>query len=174
MINNWKMEKRKWKTTSGVTLVELLVYMALVSLFMVVLVQLFTSIFSLQLTTQSTSTLTQDARFIIARMGYDLENAASVSVPGTLGQTSTSLSFVAEDGSARSYSLDGSGNLVETVSGSSANLNGLDTKITNITFERVGTSGQKPTIQVNFTIESTVVEVTGPRTQEIQTTYGLR
>jgi len=169
-----KIQNSKHEIRKGVTLVELLVYMALVSLFMIVLVQLFTSIFSLQLTTQSTSTLTEDTRYIIARMGYDIENASSVSTPGTLGQVTTTLQFVGGDGLTHLYSLDGNGNLVQTVSGVAANLNGLDTKIGSITFKRVGTLGEAPTIQVNFTIESTVTEVTGVRTQTIQTTYGLR
>lgn len=153
------------KNIKGVTLVELLIYMALVSMFMIILVELFTSILKLELTTQSTSSLAGDTRFIVARMGYDIENATSVSVisPTRLEFNGTS-----------SYSLDGDNNLILTEGGISNRLNGSDTKINSIAFKQVAAFGTKPTIQVIFTIESNVVENTGPRSQIIQTTYGLR
>jgi type II secretory pathway component PulJ len=161
----------KSKNNKGVTMVELLIYIGLLSLFLTVLTTLFVSIFKLQLTTQSTSSLTQDTRFIIARMGYDIENASSVSVisPSTLQFNGTS-----------SYSRDESGNLILTIGGVSNKLNGLDTSISGITFQKIGSqppapaTPPPPTIQVKFTINSNVIEQSGPRSQDIQTTYGLR
>ena len=154
----------------GVTMVELLIYIGLLTLFLTVLTSLFVSIFKLQLTTQATSSLTQDTRFIITRMGYDIENASSVSVvpPNTLQFNDTS-----------SYSLD-DGNLILIIDGVSNKLNGLDTTISEIIFQKIGpqppapATPPPPTIQVKFTINSNVIEESGPRSQIIQTTYGLR
>lgn len=153
------------KLSKGVSLVELLIYMALVSMFMIILVDLFTSILKLELTTESTSGLATDTRFIVARMGYDIENAASMSV-----STPTTLQF----NGTSSYSLDADGNLILTVGGQSNRLNSADTRISELSFERVGAVGTKPTVQVKFTITSNVIETSGPRSQVIQTTYGLR
>lgn len=166
-----KTVKSKNNYSSGVTMIELLIYIGLLTIFLTVLTTLFVSIFNLQLTTQSTSSLTQDTRFIIARMGYDIENASSVSVvsPSTLQFNGTS-----------SYSLDTNGNLILTIGGVSHKLNGLDTTISSLSFQKIGSqppapaTPPPPTVQVKFTINSNVIEQSGPRSQEIQTTYGLR
>lgn len=141
-------------------MVELLIYIGLLTLFLTVLTTLFVSIFKLQLTTQSTSSLTQDTRFIITRMGYDIGNAASLAVPD-----STHLQF----NGTNTYFLDENGNLILTIGGISNKLNSLNTSISSISFQKVG-----DTVQVKFTINSNVIEESGPRNQDIQTTYGLR
>ena len=141
-------------------MVELLIYIGLLTLFLTILTNLFISIFKLQLTAQSTSGLTQDTRFIIARMGYDIGNAASLIVPDL-----THLQF----NGTSTYSLDGDGNLILTIGGIGSKLNGLDTSISSISFQQVG-----ETVQVKFTIDSNVIEESGPRSQVIQTSYGLR
>lgn len=141
-------------------MVELLIYIGLLTLFLTILTSLFVSIFKLQLTTQSTSSLTQDTRFIITRMGYDIGNATSLMVPD-----STHLQF----NGTSTYSLDGDGNLILTIGGINNRLNGLDTNISNISFQQVD-----ETVQVKFTIDSNVIEESGPRSQVIQTSYGLR
>jgi len=170
-----KTVKSKNNYSSGVTMVELLIYIGLLTLFLTVLTTLFVSIFKLQLTTQSTSSLTQDTRFIIARMGYDIENAKSISTTYSLGQTTNSLTFKDTNDNSFTYTLDGSNNL--TLNGT--RINGLDTTISAISpsttlFQIIGTDITKPTIQVKFTINSNVIEESGPRSQIIQTTYGLR
>jgi Tfp pilus assembly protein FimT len=147
------------KNNKGVTMVELLIYIGLLTLFLTILTSLFVSIFKLQLTTQSTSSLTQDTRFIIARMGYDIENATSLAVPDP-----THLEF----NETSSYYVD-SGNLILKIAGVGNKLNGLDTNINSINFQKVSN-----TVQVIFTINSNVIEESGPRSQTIQTTYGLR
>lgn len=161
------------KRSRGFTLVEVLLYIGLLSLFMIILVEIFVSVLKLRLQSQSTSAIAQDSRFILARLGYDIGNAQSVTVPGVLGQTTSSLQLT-KGGVIYTYSLDVDGNLVITTAGASNKLNSLDTKISGITFKRVGSSGGKPTIQVDYTIESVIVEQSGTRSQQIQTTYGLR
>ena len=141
-------------------MVELLIYIGLLTLFLTVLTTLFVSIFKLQLTTQSTSSLTQDTRFVITRMGYDIGNATSLMVPD-----STHLQF----NGTSTYFLDENGNLILTIGGISNKLNGLNTSISSISFQKVG-----DTVQVKFTIDSNVIEESGPRSQVIQTSYGLR
>lgn len=155
----------------GVTLVELLIYMALVSMFMIILVELFTSILKLELTTQSTSALASDTRFIVARMGYDIENAENISIPLTLGQTTSTLIFQNSDGATYTYTRDANNNLLLN----GIPLNSSDTSISDITFQKIGYDNNEPsTVQVKFTITSNIIETTGPRSQIIQTTYGLR
>ena|SRR3989344_2950646 len=154
-------------------MVEVLIYIGLLTIFTTIMVEIFTSILKVQLTTQSTSALTQDSRFIMSRLAYDLGNASAIAVPADLGQTANSLQFTG-GGVVYTYSLDANGNLLITSGGISSKLNGLDTKINSISFHRVGNPGGKPTVQVIFTLESLVTEQSGVRTQTLQTTYGLR
>ena len=170
-IRNTKYEIRN---IEGVTMVELLIYIGLLTLFLTVLTTLFVSIFKLQLTTQSTSSLTQDTRFIIARMGYDIENARSVSTPALGQQPTDFLTFIDTNGNTSKYAFENN-NL--TLNGTP--INGLDTSISSITFRMINSqppapANPPPTIQVKFTINSNVIEESGPRSQDIQTTYGLR
>lgn len=179
-----KVQSTKYIAQRGVTMVELLIYIGLLTLFLTVLTSLFVSIFKLQFTTQSTSSLTQDTRFIIARMGYDIENAKSISSP-VLGQPpSDSLTFIDTNGNSFTYELDASNNLTldgpSIPNGTNTKINGLDTTFSAISFQMIGTqlsapaTSPPPTVQVKFTINSNVIEQSGPRSQTIQTTYGLR
>lgn len=152
----WKMENGKWKIYRGVTIVELIVYIGLLSIFMLVLVDVFVSILNSKLESESTSTLNQDARYIYSKLAYDVANANNFTVP-----SSTQLSL---NSGTEVYSLSG-GNLLLN----SSRLNGLDTKIDSVTFTKIDN-----TVQVSFTIESLVILPSGGQTRTINTTLGLR
>jgi type II secretory pathway pseudopilin PulG len=157
---------------SGFTLVELLVYMALMSIFLLVLLDIFTTILNTKLASESTSGISQDSRYILSKLSYDVNNSDSISTP-TLGSTSAILQLTAS-GSANTYALSG-GNLVKTQGGVSMNLNGTDTMFDAISFKNMGKAGGKPTIQVIYTVRSKII-VQGGRTevQTINTTVGTR
>lgn len=163
----------KIENQKGTTVVELLVYLALLSIFLLVLLDIFTTTLDFKLQTESSSALNQDARYILAKLSYDLYNSDGITVPATLGSTSGTLQ-ISSGGTANTYALDSDNNLIVTRGGVSTKMNGLDTKILNISFKRLGTPGEKPTIQVLFTIESKIEIKGGSKTQDIQTTLGLR
>lgn len=142
------------KFQKGVTIVELIIYIGLLSIFMLVLVDVFVTILNAKLESESTSTLNQDARYIYSKMVYDVVNASSFTVPN-----STTLVV-----GANTYSLSG-GNLTLN----SIKLNGLDTKIDSINFTKLGN-----TVKTTFTIESLVNLQSGVQTRTIVTTFGLR
>lgn len=60
-IQNKKLKK-------GVTIVELLVYIGLLSIFMLVLLDVFTTILNAKLESESTSALNQDARYVYSKL----------------------------------------------------------------------------------------------------------
>jgi prepilin-type N-terminal cleavage/methylation domain-containing protein len=156
----------------GFTLVELLVYMALMSIFILVLLDIFTITLNTKLASESTSALSQDSRYILSKLSYDVNNADSITSP-SLGSTSASLQLVAS-GSAVTYASN-SGNLVKTVSGVSMNMNSIDTKLDSISFKNIGNPGGKPTIQVVYTVRSKIiVQGGGTQAQTINTTVGTR
>ena len=156
----------------GFTIVELLIYMGLMAIFITVLLGIFTAALKTKLSSQSTSAISQDSRYILSKLSYDVNNADSVTSPA-LGVTGDSLQIVTL-GSTGTYSLH-NGNLVKTTGGVSANLNGIDTRLDSISFKNIGNPGGKPTIQVIYTLRSKIIiQGGGTEAQTINTTIGTR
>ena len=169
-----KLEKLpiKDKFNKGFTLVEILVYMALMSIFLMVLLDVFTITLNTKLTSESNSTVIQDSRYILSKLLYDINNADSITSP-VLGATDSSLQIVS-GGVTNVYMLI-NGNLVKIDSGISMNLNSVDTQLDSISFKNIGNVDGKPTIQVVYTVRSKII-VQGRETQilTINTTAGTR
>lgn len=142
------------KYQKGITIVELVVYIGLLSIFMLVLFDVFVTILNSKLESQSTSTLNQDTRYIYSKIAYDVENAGSLTVPN-------STTLVA---GVNTYSLV-DGNLLLN----SIKLNSLDTKISGLTFTRI-----ENTVKISLTLESLVNLQSGIQTRTIDTTFGTR
>lgn len=146
-----KNEKRKTKN-AGFTLVEFLLYIGLLSIFLVILSDIFVSVVELKLGTESVSSAEQNARFITSRLIYDVHRASSVTAPATLGATSSSFALVI-GGVAYTYQLNGV-DVELTNNFGSFKLNDSEVTITNPIFQRIGNSGGKPTVKINFTVTS--------------------
>ncbi|MDZ7744164.1 MAG: prepilin-type N-terminal cleavage/methylation domain-containing protein [Candidatus Saccharibacteria bacterium] len=56
----------------------------------------------------------------------------------------------------------------------SSRLNGSNTVISNLSFQRLGASGDTPTIKINLTVTSRIDEPSGAKTQNFTTTVGMR
>jgi type II secretory pathway pseudopilin PulG len=160
-------------TQKGVTIVELIIYIGLLSIFMLVLVDVFVSILNAKLESESTSALNQDARYIYSRLAYDVANADTMTLPAILGVSENTLKITTA-GVTDTYSRDGSGNLNLTSGATTMKLNGADTALTNLSFTRIGTPLGKPTVKVSFTIKSLIILPTGDDMRTIDTTFGLR
>lgn len=160
------------KSASGVTLVELLIYLGLMSIFIVILMGIFTAALNTKLASESTSGISQDSRYILSKLSYDVNNADSITSPA-LGEVSASLQIVTS-GSASTYAVS-SGNLVKTAGGVSMNLNGIDTQLDSISFKNIGNPEGKATIQIVYTVRSKII-IQGGNTeaQTIETTIGTR
>lgn len=142
----------------GFTLIEFLVYMGLMSLFLIVLSNILST--SLETFTQSNQATLVDAdsRYILNRLAYDVGHAATITTPATVGQTTNSL--VLDVGT---YTNSG-GNLLLGID----RLNGFDSTIANFSVTRIGNGTGKDTVKISFDITS------GSKTQTLSTTLGLR
>ncbi len=161
------------RPSKGITLIEIILYVALLSIFMLVLLDIFMGGLNLQFESEGTSAVQTDGQFIMARLMYDLKNADSVTTPSSLGSSSGTLVFVSS-GITYTYSLSG-GVLSLSRSGETLAVNSLETSISSMDFTRFGNSGGKPTIKVNFTIDSnTLKQGQKSETRTYQTTFGLR
>lgn len=148
-----KLNKQK-----GTTIIELLIYLALLSIFLTVLLDVFVTTLDFKLSSESTSTLNQDTRYIFSKLSYDVYNADSFTIPNSFELHTT------RGGVATNYTLV-SGDLLRN----SEKLNSLDTKIQSINFVQVGN-----TVKVSYTLESQFILPGGARTQTVDTTLGPR
>ena len=164
--------KNKAFKRKGFTLIELVVYMGIVGIFMLVLTDILVAILNTRLSSQSTSQVAQDGRYVYTRLIYDINRASGVLLPLNLGDINSSLQATIS-GKLYTYSLS-NGNLMINDSSTSAQLNSVDTSISGLTFKRIGNVGGKSTIQINFTVSSRIVTNGTPDTEVFQTTAGLR
>lgn len=161
------------KKNRGFTLVEFLIYIGIFSIFLLVTLEMFSSIFGIQLESESTSSVGVDGKYIIQRFTYDVNKASSISVPNTYGTPSEILTLVI-GGQNFIYSFS-SGNLIlenETM-GTSDQLNSSDSKVSDVSFTKLD-GGGKDVVQITFTLTSEIKKTGGKEVQSFQTSAGLR
>lgn len=146
----------KFQNNKGFTVVELLIYMALLTIFLLVLLDVFTTTLNFKLQSEATSALNQDSRLILGNLNYNIYNSGTATV--------ISSSKLSLDSGSKVYELSGDDLLLNSVK-----LNSLDTKVDGITFIKIG-----QTVKISFTLESLITTTGGPRTQTVNTTLGLR
>lgn len=169
-IGNLKLEIRN--SCRGFTVVELILYMGILTILLTVLTEVFGSILDTQLESQAVSSVEQDARFILSRLTYDIMNAQSITTPINLGDQTQTLQLT-KSGIDYTYSVAG-GNFSLTDNFGTDQLNSFDSTISNLSFTRLGASSGKPTITIEFTLTSLTRQAKGPETKSFQTTVGLR
>ena len=162
------------RASTGFTLVELLIYIGILSILLTVLAQIFGSILDAQLESEATSSVQQDGRFILSRLTYDIRRSDDIVVPAALGNQSTSLQLTI-GGVSYTYSLNG-GNLELTEGVETNSINGSDSTVSNLSFTRIGNSvvNAKNTIQIEYTVTTKVLRPKGLETKDFQTTIGIR
>lgn len=164
-----------FKNRKGFTLIELLLYMGIFSILLTVSLQMFGSVFELQLESQATSSVDVDGKFILSRFGYDIARADSITTPVSVGQSSSSMTIVTS-GQSITYSLsDGNLNLTNSTLGTTDQLNSNESVVSDLSFLRLeGSSGGKDLIQISFTLTSETTQRSGKEVRAFGTTGGLR
>ena len=160
------------RNNKGFTLVEMLIYMALLGIFLITLTDMFVAILNVKAESESTSAVEQDGRYILARLAYDVERATAVSTPVSLGSTGETL-VVTIYGVFYTYTITG-GDLQLTNNLGTYNLNSSESKMSSISFHRLGNGGGKDTIKINFTINSATQSNKGVESRTFNTTVGRR
>jgi prepilin-type N-terminal cleavage/methylation domain-containing protein len=156
----------------GVTLVEMLIVMGLLSIFLLIITTIFTSTLDVQNQTDAYSAVLSDGRFIMARINYDIAISTTITTPTTLGVTSSSLVLTTATNSY-TYALNG-GNLQLTDNTGSANLNSSGTVVSNLSFTKLGNTGGKNTTRYTFTLTSTSKHSGTTDSQTFTSTAGRR
>lgn len=160
----------------GFTLVELLLYMGLLSFLLAVLTSIFVSVVDVQLESQATSTVNQDGDYIISRLNYDIGRAKQLILPANPADQSPTLNILI-NGINYTYSLNGQ-DMTLTNNLGTFTLNSFDTIVSNLNFKNISNSPaeatQSATINISFTLASKTTRQNGPEVRNIGTTIGLR
>jgi type II secretory pathway pseudopilin PulG len=173
------MIRQKGKNAKGFTLIELLLYMGILTILLGVLCSLFGTIVSVQLESTATSNVDQDGRYVLAKLSHDFHSANKITDTivspsiGQIGQIKTTLQMTVNSVNY-TYSLDGNGNL-QLVNDTGTNvLNSNETRITGLTFQRLGSGDTNDTVKISFTITSKTKQTTGFENKSFTTTIGFQ
>ena len=173
------MKKNFWikkNNCAGVTIVELVIYLGILTILLTIFTTIFTSVIDVQIESEATSSVEQDRRFILSRLIYDITRAGSINTPYSLvvpNNQSNNLQITI-NGIPNSYTLDGNGNLILTNNLGADMLNSYDTSISGLSFARIGNAGGKNTLQITFTLSSRTQRSGGSEVRNFQTTVGIR
>ncbi len=160
------------KLKSGFTLLELLIAMGLMIVFLLVLTEIIVTLVNGQLETFSTSTVSQEAKFLLARISYDLRRADAVTQPVNLGDVGNTLQLTIS-GQPVGLGLV-NGNIEYTDASGMTVLNRTNTRLTQLTFQKIGNPTGAPTVQIKLTVESKIEEHGTFESNYLQTTVGLK
>lgn len=166
------MTKKMYYNHRGFTLIELILYMGLFSIFLISLTQIFSSALELKLESEATSSVQQDSRYILERLSYDINRADSITTPSSIGLEDSTLAVVIS-GQTFSYSMNGN-DLELTNPNGTFRMNGYNTSVSDLSFTRLGNSGGKNSIGISYTVNSLAIQNKGTETKTIQTTVGIR
>ena len=158
----------------GFTIIELLIYLGLFTMFLTVTTTLFASGLDASSQSEAGSAIEQDGRFIISRLSYDIKRSQSIVVPSTLGGQSSSLQLtIASQNNA--YSIDQNHNFILTNNLGVNALNSYDSSVSSFLVTRLGNVGKvEDTLKIIITLQSKTKTVTGVKTKTFQTTVAKR
>lgn len=162
------MKKHNIKGQYGFTLVELLLYAGLFAILLVVLLQLFTSLISVQLESEATSSITQDGQYILAKLTHDISSSDAVILPVTPGASSSAMTLTIASSSAV-YTLSQGNLLLGT-----EKLNSYATSVSNFSVTRLTNANNQDSLEVSFILTSINTLTSGNKTETFQTTINRR
>jgi prepilin-type N-terminal cleavage/methylation domain-containing protein len=167
------------KHENGFTLIELLVYIALTSILIAIMSQVFLATVAIRLESQNTTSVQQDARYMLSRISYDIRRATAINAP-SLGQQASAASMLIHENGADmvyAYSLSGT-DLILTVGTQSAQLNSDGSQVTSLSISRMGNSATLPeakdTLSIMLTLSDSGETQINSQTLQMRTTVGLR
>lgn len=157
---------------TGFTLIEILVVMGILSTFLLILTTIMVESLDVQAQSESYSAVTQEGRYVMARLNYDIKRSSAITTPASLGGSGASLVMTVN---STTFTYAVSGNMLQLTDGSgTANLTDGDTVISGLNFQRIGNTGGKDTIRYTFTLTSNVTKVSGPEVQSFTATAERR
>ena len=165
MKTNWIRNKK------GFSLVETLVYFTLLSIILLVLTDLFLSLSESFLESRSKVTIETEGEYAIRRMVYDIRRTDSIVSPINPGGVSSTLELDI-NGINHTYSLNNS--TIKLDDGQVNSLTSNTVSVQQLTFTNISTASAKPTVRINFSLDSTTTTKAGVESKDFETVVSLR
>lgn len=166
--------RKIFNSQKGVTVIELILYMTILSVLLTILTSVFVSALDVQSESQATSSVEQDGNYILARLGYDIHRAQSISIPSANGSSSASFKIVI-DNVDYAYSVDANNNLILTNNLEQDNLNNYGSSVSAFSVLRLGNvGGIEDTLRINLMVTSRTQRASGFETKNFETNLSLR
>lgn len=147
-IRNWKLEIGN---SFGFTLIEVILYTAIVSIFLTALIPFAWDVIGGGVKSSAQQEVSSQARFVSERIKYEIRNSTGIN---SVSATSISLSSSVAANNPTIIDLLGGNIRIKLGASSEVNLNSPDTKITSLTFTNYSsTENDTKHIQFTFTID---------------------
>ena len=104
------------RKSKGFTVVELIIYMGLLSGLILLFTEIFVSITESELQSENTSNVSSDGRYIYSRIIYDVNRADDIVTPTNYGDTTNQL-IISVNGEDYTYSLSSNNLILTNLSG---------------------------------------------------------
>jgi len=156
----------------GVTLIELVIYMSILSVLLLFFTDMFATLINKQLETESLSHVQQDANYLLSKFTYDFGRASSIEIPAAPGTPISSLRLKI-DSALYDYSVH-SGNIITEHAGVQDVLNSSEVTISNPTFQRLGEGNSHDVVRITFDVTSKIKQRAGYDVTHFSTTLGIR
>lgn len=141
------------KKHQGFTLIELVLYIGIVSIILTTVTSLLIAIFSARSKSQTVSEVEQNGNVAIQIISQVLRNATSINTP-TQGNSGSSLSINVTDSAKSPTVFDISNGVLRITEGTSQPVNLTSNRITvsNLTVKNLSAGSSFQTAKVNFTV----------------------
>lgn len=160
------------KRSSGFTLVEMLIYLNLLSVLLLFISRIFLTTLDVQVRSQSASSVQIDDQYVLSRLQYDIYRADAILTPANIGDVAGSL-VMSIGGDTYTYGLSG-GQLQLTTASGVEQVTSARTTMSSFTVERQGNIGGVPTLTVQYEITSVFSEDGTPETRATSVVLGNR
>lgn len=147
----------KKRLTTGFTIVEMLIYMGLMSILLVLLSSMFVSILETQAESVSDTSLVSESQYITAKIRYDINRTNVINTPAAEGITTNMLSLSTDAGEVQ-YAINGSNILTVTQAGISHALHTDELETTSLAVVLYGNDTGVPSIEVEFVLKDVYTE----------------
>lgn len=154
----------------GMSFIEVVLYIALFSIIIIVVIDLLITSSTLKAESESQSGLQTDAAFVNSRLSYEIRNADLVTTPSAVGQTTGNL-ILTTGSETHSFSLSGTNLFYQKTVGvvtTSTNLNTTLINVSGLSFQALGFLGGRLSLKINFTLTEGKAIKQGNQTKSYQ------
>jgi len=154
----------------GTTLIELLIYTALLGTVLTTLYQFFVQVSYQRINQVVQAELYNNGRRLLFDFQQEIKKATVITQPN-LGENSDTLNL---DNGSVIYTIDEQNRLTKTETGATNFLTDKEVLVQSLIFTHLGPSIDSPTLQISFTLQGRHLGESGPKQETFQTSVTLR